>query len=100
MKRIDNVEEALKSFEENSIKQAMKRFILFFAASALLLCGCSSDDNDDYLRCSDCHKILTTDYYICPDCKANICPSCIIINKAYGLGHSRKTCPICRHIWI
>ena len=65
-------------------------FICFFICTS-----CSKDD--DYLRCSKCHKILTTEYKVCKQCNANICPSCMIY-PSYGAGYI-KQCPVCGFSW-
>ena len=75
---------------------------MFFVGAALALSGCSKDDaldeHDDYLRCAKCNKILTTNYYVCPQCKRNICPSCIKIKQTAFAG-KWKVCPKCGHEW-
>lgn len=75
---------------------------MLFVGVALALSGCSKDDKgdeyDDFLRCSKCNKILTTDYYVCTQCRSNICPSCIK-RKSDASGHKWKICPKCGHQW-
>lgn len=81
----------------------MKRLLLILLAGTTLLLGaCSTDENDeinnidDYLRCTICNKILTTNYYVCPKCKSNICPSCIKFRTGW---HKQKECTKCGNRW-
>ncbi len=77
-----------------------KKLIIFGILFGLFIClSCSKENNDDYLRCSICNKIITTDYDICANCKSNICPSCIIVNS-YNTGLGKiKQCPKCGYQW-
>ena len=92
-KKIDNFAHKNSDMEKKSV-------LLCILIGLLLCLSCSKsdgDENDDYLRCSNCNKILTTNYDICPKCKGNICPSCIIIHQ-YGSGRM-KQCPKCKFEW-
>ena len=79
----------------------MNKVLAIICVFCLSVClSCSKDDkDDDYLRCSKCHKILTTEYDICISCKANICPSCIIVHPSYGGLGKIKECPVCHAQW-
>lgn len=78
----------------------MKKILFLLTILCLGLCACSEDPSDEfdgYLRCDNCKKVLTTNYYVCPN-KHNICPSCITYSGSTAF-RRKKMCPRCGSTW-